>query len=174
MTGVAVGLLVAVTLGAEFVGRQSCVECHPDETDRWRGSHHDLAMQPANADTVLGDFDDATFANYGVTSTFFQRDGTYFVSTDGPEGAVREYEITHVFGVTPLQQYLVEFPGGRYQALPLCWDTRAAADGAGPPDQRSHRLDEARRGGMDCARIQDTGNIPTEPPRQSLQEAAPA
>ena len=31
------------------------------ELERWRGSHHDLAMAPATAETVLGDFDDASF-----------------------------------------------------------------------------------------------------------------
>jgi hypothetical protein len=31
--------------------------------------------------------------------------------------------------VWPLQQYLVAFPGGRYQTLPLCWDARAADQG---------------------------------------------
>ena len=36
---------------------------------RWRGSHHQLAMQPANAATVLGDFDDARFTHDGVVSS---------------------------------------------------------------------------------------------------------
>ncbi|HMJ15775.1 MAG TPA: cytochrome c3 family protein, partial [Polyangiaceae bacterium] len=31
--------------------------------------------------------------------------------------------------VEPLQQYLVELPGGRLQALPLAWDTRAKSSG---------------------------------------------
>ncbi|MEJ2504423.1 MAG: HEAT repeat domain-containing protein, partial [Gemmatimonadota bacterium] len=37
--------------------------------------------------------------------------------------------MSHVIGVKPLQQYLVAFPGGRLQTLPLAWDTRPAADG---------------------------------------------
>lgn len=32
-------------------------------------------------------------------------------------------------GIRPLQQYLVELPGGRYQCLPLCWDTRPKEKG---------------------------------------------
>jgi hypothetical protein len=31
--------------------------------------------------------------------------------------------------VTPLQQYLVEFPGGRLQALSIAWDSRPKAAG---------------------------------------------
>ena len=112
-----------------FVGRGACVDCHAVQTEAWRGSHHDLAMQPASPDTVLGDFNDATFSYYGVTSTFFRRGDEYWVSTDGPDGALQEYRVVYTFGVDPLQQYLIKFPGGRLQALNVCWDTRAAAEG---------------------------------------------
>jgi hypothetical protein len=95
----------------------------------WAGSHHDLAMQEATEETVLGDFDDATLTHFGVTSTFFRRDGGFFIRTDGPDGELHDYRITHTFGVTPLQQYLVAFPGGRYQVPGLCWDARAAEEG---------------------------------------------
>ncbi|MEJ2534253.1 MAG: tetratricopeptide repeat protein [Gammaproteobacteria bacterium] len=112
-----------------FTGARACAECHEAEFTAWRGSHHDLAMDHATADTVLGDFDGAEVTASGVTSRFFVRDGRYFVNTDGPDGALRDFEITHTFGVAPLQQYLVPFPGGRLQALPLAWDTRPAEAG---------------------------------------------
>jgi hypothetical protein len=32
-------------------------------------------------------------------------------------------QVTHTFGYTPLQQYLVPFDGGRLQCLPIAWDT---------------------------------------------------
>jgi hypothetical protein len=35
-----------------------------------------------------------------------------------------EFEIKYTFGVYPLQQYLVAFPGGRLQCLPLAWDAK--------------------------------------------------
>jgi tetratricopeptide (TPR) repeat protein len=37
--------------------------------------------------------------------------------------------VTHTFGVAPLQQYLVAFPGGRSQALAVAWDSRPRSDG---------------------------------------------
>ena len=77
-----------------------------------------------HAQTVLGDFNDTRFTEAGVTSTFFTRDGKFYVNTDGPDGELHDYEILYTFGVTPLQQYLVEFPGGRLQALSIAWDTR--------------------------------------------------
>ena len=49
--------------------------------------------------------------------------------TDGPDGALRAYRIAYTFGVEPLQQYLIEFPGGSYQALTIAWDSRPAAAG---------------------------------------------
>jgi tetratricopeptide (TPR) repeat protein len=109
---------------AEFVGSANCATCHERENALWRGSHHQLAMQPATTSTVLGDFNNATFSNYGVTSTFFRRDSKFMIRTDGPDGALQDYEITYAFGVYPLQQYLIPMPGGRLQALGIAWDSR--------------------------------------------------
>ena len=36
---------------------------------------------------------------------------------------------SYTFGVDPLQQYLIELPGGRLQALGIAWDTRPKAQG---------------------------------------------
>ena len=114
---------------AQYVGGQQCAACHPDEVELWVGSHHDLAMQAAGPDSVRGDFSGAQFSYNGVTSEFFVRDGSYWARTDGPDGELTEYEITHTFGVEPLQQYLVQLPDGRYQALSTAWDSRPGAEG---------------------------------------------
>ncbi len=129
------GLLIqaAVSSGendpADMVGRSVCAGCHEDQVALWSGSHHDLAMQPANGETVLGDFNNADVTQFGVTSTFYRKDGQYRVRTEGPDGKLHDYEIKYTFGVQPLQQYLVEFPGGRLQVLSLAWDTRPKAAG---------------------------------------------
>ena len=86
-------------------------------------------MQEANASTVLGNFDDAKFKYVSVESRFFKRDGKFIVRTDGPDGKLADYEIKYTFGVTPLQQYLIEFPGGRLQALSIAWDARPKNEG---------------------------------------------
>jgi Flp pilus assembly protein TadD len=112
-----------------FVGEASCASCHEREAAAWRSSQHAHAMQPASSATVLGDFRDARFTYDGVTSTFFRKGERYFVRTDGPDGALADFEITFTFGVEPLQQYLVDFPDGRKQALSIAWDTRDAAQG---------------------------------------------
>ena len=114
---------------AHYVGRQACATCHGREDSLWRGSHHDRAMQPATSTTVLGNFGGAKYTHFGVTTTFTSSDGKFHVRTDGPDGALHDYDVAYTFGVDPLQQYLIAFPGGRYQALNVAWDTRPAKDG---------------------------------------------
>jgi len=113
----------------EYVGSTACRDCHRKEHAAWQGSHHAAAMQEASDKTVLGDFADAKFAYAGTTSTFFRRDGRFFVNTDGPDGKLADYEIKYTFGVAPLQQYLIAFPDGRMQALSIAWDARPKAEG---------------------------------------------
>ena len=86
-------------------------------------------MQAASDRTVQGNFAGATFRYGRVESKFFERDGKFFVHTDGPNGGVVDYAIAYTFGVDPLQQYLIPFPDGRLQALSIAWDTRPARDG---------------------------------------------
>ena len=128
-----------------YAGAAACAGCHEIEHDLWLGSHHDLAMQPATPDTVLGDFADATFEHFGTTSTFYREGDTYYVRTDGPDGELAEFPIAYTFGVEPLQQYLIEIPGGRLQALSIVWDSRPESDGG----QRWYHLypDEPIRAG---------------------------
>ncbi|HXQ64544.1 MAG TPA: tetratricopeptide repeat protein [Steroidobacteraceae bacterium] len=97
--------------------------------DAWLGSNHERAMQIADPKTVRGDFRDASLTHFGIRSRFFKRDGKFFVRTEGPDGKLADFEIKYTFGVEPLQQYLIEFPGGRLQSLTLAWDTRPAAQG---------------------------------------------
>jgi len=86
-------------------------------------------MQEAAESTVLGNFDDARHKYLGVESRFFRRDGKFMVRTDGPDGKLADFEIKYTFGVTPLQQYLIEFPGGRLQVLSVAWDARPKSAG---------------------------------------------
>lgn len=114
---------------AAFVGGKTCTECHTEQTEQWQGSHHDLAMQEASPKTILGDFNNVEFRKDGIVSRFFQRDGNYYINTDGPDGQMADFQIKYTFGVEPLQQYLVELPGGRLQALSISWDSRPREQG---------------------------------------------
>ena len=98
-------------------------------------------MEPANAGTVLGDFADAKLTHRGATTSFSQRDGRYFITMEGADGKPAEYQIKYTFGVAPLQQYLVEFPGGRLQAPTVAWDTEKKRWFALYPNER-HKPDD--------------------------------
>jgi len=112
-----------------YVGSETCASCHAAAYAAWHDSQHARAMAPATDRSVLGRFDGRSFRYGSITSTFFRRDGKFIVRTDGPAGAVRDFEVTHTFGVFPLQQYLIELPGGRLQALGIAWDARPESAG---------------------------------------------
>jgi predicted CXXCH cytochrome family protein len=114
---------------ASFVGAITCGGCHAAETALWRTSHHALAMQRATEATVLGDFAGTRFEHFGITTMFSRLGDKFMVRTDGPDGAPRDYEVAYTFGVYPLQQYLIEFPDGRIQALSIAWDARLKTEG---------------------------------------------
>lgn len=227
-------ITVPDSVSVTYVGRESCYRCHEQECRLWEGSDHDLAMDVATSETVLGNFDDCTFTHiafsdvwrfsdeelrkilsrlddetlavalqpyevahtpetfypytppsgdrsrqrilevlpeerrsaverlvtwkktfarpcditdahrklgdaardliqsgqienpdWAVTSRFFRRNGKFYVLTDDRDGTPREFQVDYVFGVYPLQQYLVTFPDGRVQCLPLAWDVKS-------------------------------------------------
>ena len=112
------------TVKASYVGYKACIDCHKREFGLWTTSDHSRAMAEPNDSTVLGNFNNAAFTQHGITSQFTKKGGGYFVRTEGEDGKLHDYRVKYVFGFRPLQQYLVEFPGGKLQTLPLCWDTR--------------------------------------------------
>jgi predicted CXXCH cytochrome family protein len=137
----------AVDAEAEYVGRDACGQCHKEQVKLWKGSHHDLAMQYADDETVLADFDNAKFSYAGTTTIFYRKNDRFMVRTDGADGKLHDYEIKYTFGITPLQQYLVEMERGRLQALTIAWDTRAKSEGGQRwfhlyPDEKITHTDE--------------------------------
>jgi tetratricopeptide (TPR) repeat protein len=108
----------------EFIGEQSCKSCHAKQYDDWLKSDHFMAMQPPNDSTVKGNFNNVSFTADGVTSRFFKKEGKFFINTQGDDGNNHDYEVKYTFGFTPLQQYLVEFPGGRMQVPRVSWDAK--------------------------------------------------
>jgi len=126
----------------KFVGSDACAACHAPETQAWAGSQHARAMQEANERTVAAAFNNARFAGAGTVAAFSRRDGKFFVRTEGPDGKTGEFEVKYTFGLEPLQQYLVELPGGRLQALTIAWDTTAKRWFSLYPKEKIHAGDE--------------------------------
>ena len=171
VAGVAIWLLGVPPVQAadDYVGSAACGECHAEQFQAWQGSHHDLAMDEATDASVRGDFDDAEFTAHGVTSRFYRKDGGFWVRTDGPDGALADYEIAYTFGWEPLQQYLIRFPDGRLQALGIAWDTRPAEQGGQRwlhlypdevdmgPDHPLHWTGREQTWNYQCAECHSTG-----------------
>ena len=116
-----------------YVGRSSCAECHREQTESFVGSDHDKAMDVANDETVLGDFDNITFQHDGIENRLYRDGDRFMVYTEGEDGAMADFEVKYVFGVYPLQQYMVEFDRdnsvgddqiARLQVLRISWDSR--------------------------------------------------
>ena len=123
------GLRASSARPAAFVGSAACADCHQGEAALWKQSQHKHAMQHASTASVLGDFDNASFDRFSVHSRFFKKGGKFLVETDGADGKLATFEIKYTFGIDPLQQYLIEFPDGRIQALSIAWDSRPRDQG---------------------------------------------
>ncbi len=136
----------AVRPQASYVGSEACAACHAEQFSAWRNSHHDLALQQVSDSSVLAEFgqDDATVP--------FKRE-----------------DIAFVFGVAPLQQYLIASDGGRLQSHPTAWDSRPAADGGQrwfelhdstlPPGDPMHWTGRANNWNATCADCHSTGVV---------------
>lgn len=145
-------------LTAAYVGAARCADCHAAEHAAWRNSHHDLALQVATEQTVLGRFE----GTHGP-SRFEQADGEFRIVA-APGDTV--LPVRYTFGVAPLQQYVVDAGNGRLQVYPVPWDTRPAAAGGQrwydlhpgdpPPGDPMHWSGRANRWNSQCADCHST------------------
>lgn len=110
----------------------SCAGCHEQQDSAWQDSDHGWAMREATAENVLGDFDNAEFEDGDVKARFHREDDRFLATIEGPDDPEADWEIRYTFGYSPLQQYLVELPDGKLQALTIAWDSR-------PEDQGGQR-----------------------------------
>lgn len=109
---------------AQFVGSESCKECHQKEYDEWQQSHHYKSMEVADSTTILGNFDNKTIEFNGIKYKFFKKGKQYFVHTEGENNTYSDFEIKYTFGFIPLQQYLIAFPNGKLQTLLVAWNDK--------------------------------------------------
>lgn len=111
-----------------YAGSAACASCHAEIDARWSGSHHSKALAAASADTVLAAFDGA-WRGEGAQRFRPVREGEAFLFETPKGEGVERLPVRWTIGVTPLQQYLVERDGGRWQAFTWVWDARPAAAG---------------------------------------------
>lgn len=88
-----------------FVGSDRCTQCHQEIYATLRQSDHSKAMQPANPDTVLGNFDNVKVSFHGIETRLYRQGGSYRVSTTALDGKPGDFPVKYTFGYYPLQQY---------------------------------------------------------------------
>ncbi|HVR75940.1 MAG TPA: tetratricopeptide repeat protein [Planctomycetota bacterium] len=106
-----------------FAGSAACGPCHPREVEAWRGSHHALAERPLDPARDGAAFHPPRKVRHGSReSTIGADDGRLALETDGQGGVKAWFTPVRVIGVAPLEQFLIPFPGGRFQAMSLAFD----------------------------------------------------
>lgn len=140
-----------------------CVACHADVDRAWRGSHHARAMQPATAQTILGDFAGREVADGGETVFLYRAKDAFYARARGAGRSLRSHRILYTLGVDPLQQYVVEAPNGRLQILTVAWDVRQrrwfslAGGNAAAFDTAMHWSGRYYNWNLMCAECHSTG-----------------
>src|SRR5690242_1425479 len=101
-----------------YVGSSACSGCHDAELAAWRGSSHAQAGGRVRPELVKGNFD-GTRRDFASASFSPERTADGFAFRldhyDAPLGVVGTLG-------RDLEQYLVQGPRGRLQALPMAFD----------------------------------------------------
>ena len=86
-------------------------------------------MQEVTPQTVLGDFEGVKLQYYQETFRFTREGDRFYIHALDADRKGKRFEVAYVFGIDPLQQYLVEVEPGRLQCFPVAWDTRPRGSG---------------------------------------------
>ena len=111
-----------------FAMGQTCMECHVQEAEKWKDSHHRHAMHVISPEVVFGDFSGKQVKEGLYEATFSSGNGQYWAELEGKDGKRVNVKVSHTFGWEPIQQYLVEMEEsnadglGKTQVLPWAWD----------------------------------------------------
>jgi predicted CXXCH cytochrome family protein len=120
---------------ADYVGSAVCGECHVIIYDRWLGSPHAKMTRRPTLASVVGDFDDGSWAVPVAAreSEFddlpairtYQEDGAYYMALRRPESdEYVPFKIEYVIGYQYRQTYLTRERGGVLRRLPLQWSVQ--------------------------------------------------
>lgn len=111
------------SLSGIYSGSHSCQSCHATIYEEWQSSHHAQAQKEASHATSQGEFSGKSISADQHAFTLRSSGDNFYMDVRYPTGQTRTYQLRGVIGVRPLVQYLVPFPGGRYQPTPVAYDT---------------------------------------------------
>ena len=111
---------------AQYGGSESCRDCHAEEYRQWQESNHGLAerlVRPAMDEPA---FKPARSFKHGTqSSSVTWSNGIAAVTSLGLSGHPERHPVARVIGNHPLRQFLIPFPGGRFQTLEASYDPRS-------------------------------------------------
>lgn len=113
-------------LFTQYGGSASCRDCHEEDYQLWQTSHHALAERAIDRARDRAAFDPPRMFAHGTQSTELQwSNGAAQVTAVGLSGRPETHSVARVIGEEPLRQFLVPFPGGRWQTLEASFDPRS-------------------------------------------------
>lgn len=145
-----------------YIADHECAACHPRQAAAFEGSKHRHAMAPASPASVRADFADTRFDGPRQATRFTRQLARFMVRTEGADGQPADFEVSHAFGIHPLQQYLIPQAGGRLQALGVAWDTTRRrwfsllADDPPPPGSPLHWTGRYQNWNLMCGECHTT------------------
>ena len=118
-----------------------CIQCHTNAYNDWLLSDHALAQRMVSLAEDAVAFEPPRRLAVGAMTTDVRRVGDQLeVETLGPDGTRQVYYPDMVIGRRPLIQYLIPFPGGRWQTLSVSYDPASNEwfEVYGDQDRRPH------------------------------------
>jgi len=105
------------------ITHEACVECHAEEVEQWKTSHHAKANRPtsmqldARAFTPVRQIEES-----GVTYEMALNGTEFELRVLNPDGPDLTYKLVGVIGETPIRQYLAVLPGNKFQTISATYD----------------------------------------------------
>ncbi len=99
-------------------GPDACIECHKDEVDDWKRSHHAHANRLISRELDAGAFTPTrSIRESDVLYEMTMEDDQFLLRVIDNEGNKTDHELVGVIGSTPVRQYLAKAPNGRFQTI---------------------------------------------------------
>ncbi|MEZ4641447.1 MAG: multiheme c-type cytochrome [Chloroflexota bacterium] len=120
---------------AEYVGSETCGECHTITYQEWKVSPHANMTRRPTAASVVGDFTDGAWMlpaearqseldDKLPAARMYQENGNYYMALREPDrDQYVPFKVDYVIGYQYRQVYLTQEPGGVLRRLPLQWST---------------------------------------------------
>ncbi len=107
------------------IGPDACVECHQDEVEDWKKSHHAKANRPVSIEKDRAAFTPTRRIEESGVIYEMSLEGEKFllkVLDKETEEVQQSYDLVGVIGYTPLRQYLAMTPGKKFQTISASYD----------------------------------------------------